>query len=147
MDPGTVLAIVSLTIELGKAFGECLFKIKEFKNAPAEIRRVVNEISVLQVVLDDVGKLLKTQSAMNLAGWSVPQSFYEALTICQWIEAKLRTIVTKLEYYGDCSGRQHVWKSILTVFKKGDVVELERQLSLALQLLSTAMQVNSWQYS
>ena len=66
MDPGTILAVICLTIQLATAFDECLSEVKGHRSAPAELQRMVDEISVLKGVLDNFTRLLK--------GCSVPLS-------------------------------------------------------------------------
>lgn len=145
MDPGTALAVVSLAIQLGSKLGECIKKIEDFKNAPAEVKRVMEEVRVLKSLLDEFKIRMSMEAHSSI---STPTYVLQpALDVCGVIEARLRFIADDLDSRYRRHGEKLLWTSLLAAFRKGQYLELERQLGLALQLLLAAFGLNSWRYS
>jgi Fungal N-terminal domain of STAND proteins len=138
------IAVVSLAIQLVDSVREIRRFLRNVSEAPKELRRLIDMLEQLELVLENIGALVERQKQQAAeADVDVSGSILKAMTTC---ESKLKMIEDVVEVAKKNSSvtskPARTFGSFRLACKRRDIEEFEGQLRDAISLLNLTMTVN-----
>ena len=138
-----VLAVISLTIQVGKAAQDLVHFFNTITDAPSEVTRLKDQVNRVYTISTAATNALERQRALH--GDDVPsaEGIRDTLSGCLRKLHLVEEVIRMVD--GAKYGRKAVawyWSQLRTAIKKQDLVEFERQLGLDLLSLNTLMTAN-----
>lgn len=142
-------AIVSLTIQLAETIRKIKVFLREFRNAPKEVHRLIELLNQLEGCFNQVKELIERQNSSSSGSPALLTPIKSALENC---ERKLVTLESFVNGFRDSFARRRqlprTWASLRIMSKKGDIQDLQNQLRDATMTLHLAISIHSaLQYS
>ncbi|KAF7506410.1 hypothetical protein GJ744_011764 [Endocarpon pusillum] len=141
---GSALAVVSLALQLANTVQQVSKFLRDVRDAPKEVVRLIETLDQLHNTLDGVRQLLEQQFVvLRLPG--SPDSITKALENCEKQVKTLETIAEKAKRsLHDQPKLWRTWASIKSVAKRQDLDDMQEQLRDAKRDLQFAISSNSW---
>ena len=127
------IAVASLAIQLVDSVREIRRFFRTLKDAPEELDRLIDLLEHMELMLDNIGKLVEPDT-------DISPSVLKAIQICEKALNKLGALIQKMKR--DCSAQSPLKKSLgffKLACKKEEVEEIERQLDRAVSNLNMVM--------
>jgi len=146
MDPlstaASGIAVISLTIQLAGSVREIHRFLRSINEAPNELKRLIDLLEQLDLILDGIGALQSKQKDQD----GVPNmhaAVIRALQKCQSRLELLAGVVDKAKNGLNKSSKvSRTWASLKLTLKKRDMDEFESRLEQAMINLQTAIMMN-----
>jgi hypothetical protein len=138
------MAIVSLAIQLVGSVREIRRFLRSISQAPEELKRLIDLLEQLELILEQVGMLVQRQRGNTRLGESgVLASVLKAVNTCESKLAVLEGVVEATKQAAAASNRTaRTLGSLKLTCRKKDAREIEQQLHDAVNLLSLTMVAN-----
>jgi N-terminal domain on NACHT_NTPase and P-loop NTPases len=137
------IAVVSLAIQLVESVREMRRFLRSVSEAPEELKRLLDLLEQLELILEQVGMLIQQQGNARLEASSVMASVMRAINTCESKLAMLEGIVEVTKQASAKSSRvTKTMGSFRLACKKKDIREIEKQLYDAVTLLGLSMMAN-----
>ncbi len=145
MDPGTVIAVVSLAIQLVGTVKFVNEYLRAIRDAPSELVALTETLDDMQSNISEVHHLFEQHfSDGHLAG--SPDFILRALQTCEKRVKTLGAFTAEIkESLGDRRLTRRTWASLNVQTRKTKVQELQSQLRDAMSGLYFAVLNNVWQ--
>ncbi|PMD18547.1 hypothetical protein NA56DRAFT_240309 [Hyaloscypha hepaticicola] len=127
------IAVASLAIQLVDSVREIRRFFRTLKDAPEELTRLLDLLEHMELMLDNIGKLVEPES-------DISPSMLKAIQTCEKALNKLAALIQKVKR--DSSAQSPLKKSLgffKLACKKEEVEEIERQLDRAVSNLNMVM--------
>lgn len=132
----SVIAVVSLVIQLADSVNKIHEFLKTVRSAPAELTRLIEELDTLHTLLDDSKAIIELQASSRNARPPL-QSYNKALKLCESSITPLDTFVEKNKARGSS------WASF-KLSRGAKVIEnCEREIDRAIGKLHLAFSMNN----
>lgn len=144
MDPGTALAVVSLTLQLAGTVQTINEFLRTIREAPSELAALIETMDLMQSNLSQVHYLIEQQfSGSGLAG--SPVFILNSLKVCEsrieaqkaWVESIKQSLTAR-------HAMKRTWASLNIRPKKKQLSEMQVQLREAMANLHFAVTNNQW---
>jgi hypothetical protein len=139
----SVLAVISLAMQLGGAARDLVSFLDTISDAPKEVTRLRDLLNLIYASSAGIRNALEHQQRLQADPHQLipgAENVRDALLDCQ---SKLRLISELLDKVGDARRGQALirrsWPRFRLAMKKEDVLEFERQLGLSLQILNISL--------
>lgn len=146
---GGALAVVSLTLQLAATVQQVSKFLRDVRDAPKEVVRLIETLDQLHDTLEHVRQLVEQQFVvLRLPG--SPELITKAVETCEKHVKTLETIAKRAQRCLDDQPKlRRIWSSMKNVAKRQDLDDLQARLKeakgdLQLAILSNSMQL---QYS
>lgn len=139
------IAVVSLAIQLVESVREMRRFLRSVSEAPEELKRLLDLLEQLELILEQVGMLVQQQQEGNarLEASGVMASVMRAINTCESKLAMLEGVVEVTKQSSAKSSRvTKTMGSFRLACKKKDIREIEQQLHDAVALLGLSMMAN-----
>lgn len=138
------IAVVSFALQLVGSVRDIRRFLHDMSEGPEELKRLVDLLEQLEIVLEQVGLLAQRQRGNTRLGRpSAMTSVLKAITTCQKKLALLEGVVKATKDVSANSKRAtRTLGSFKLVCKKTDIRWIEQQLNEAVNLLSLTMMAN-----
>lgn len=138
------MAAVSLAIQLVGSVREIRHFLRRISEAPEELKRLIDLLEQLELILEQVGMLVQRQRVNTRLGESgILATVLKAVNTCESKLAVLEGIVKTTKQAAAASDRAaRTLGSLKLACRKRDVREIEQQLHDAVNLLSLTMMAN-----
>lgn len=136
----SVLAVISLAAQLGAGAHTLIKFLQTVSDAPTEIHRLESLLDQIYAMATCVRIALENQRKLHGDKHILADNIQTSLLNCQKKVQRIERIVDRFK--ATENGRSVVsrkWASFKLALKKGDVLELERQLDQANHILSIAI--------
>jgi hypothetical protein len=138
------IAVVSLTIQLVDSVREMRRFFRDVSDAPKELRRLIDLLEQLELILENVGALVQRQQQDAVpTELDVSGSILRAINMCQSKLEMLEDVVEAAKKTMAATNKAaRTFGSFKLACKKKDIEEFESQLHDAVNLLQLAMTTN-----
>ena len=144
MDPlsgaASVIAVISLVIQLGNSAHKLSKLLKSIKNAPKELRTLDDDLDRLRDVLAEIGQIAETQKIQE----SAPAPSFTLLRALESCNARFRSLETCVSKIALSSlGKGQIWASFKTRSRRDDLQNLYDGLRKSIDHLNTLLILNT----
>ncbi|KAJ5465051.1 uncharacterized protein N7458_000737 [Penicillium daleae] len=140
----SVMAVISLAAQLGAGACTLIKFLETVSDAPAEIQRLESLLDQIYAIASCVRNALEYQRSLYGDKHILADDIHTSLLNCQKKVRRIECIVDRFKETEN--GRSVVsrkWASFKSAWKKEDVLELERQLGQAIQILDISLTTHS----
>jgi hypothetical protein len=137
-------AVVSLAIQLVDSMREIRRFLRDVSEAPKELRRLMDLLEQLELILENIGALVEgqqqhvTEPAVDLSA-----SILRAMRTCESKLKLLEDVVAAAKKSSSANGKvRRTFGSFKLACKKKDIEEFESQLHDAISLLNLTLTTN-----
>ncbi len=145
MDPGTVMAVISLAVQLAGTVTSVNDYLRAIRDAPSELVALIETLDQMQSNLNQVHHLVEQQFSDGRLPGS-PVFILKALQTCKKRVETLGGLTDEIK--GSLDNRRLIkrtWASLNVRTRKTRVQELQSQLNDAMSALQFAVSSNVWQ--
>jgi len=138
----SVIAVISLVVQLGGAAHDLVKFLETMSDAPSEIKRLRDLLGMVFAVSTGVRNVLEGQRRLHGDCVPIEEAIHTALLDCQRTILQIQDLVNKVDTGKAGSGRHMVsrsWARLRMTLKKDEVAELETKLGQALQMLNLTL--------
>ena len=137
-----VFAVISLSLQLAETVKKVDNFLRDVQNAPDELKRLVDTLDQLNLILVQVKTYVKQQSRTDgLPGCT--DVIERILHSCESNVRKLDSYVNVFQTLFNGKGqRRKIWASIKTVIKKEEIVQMRGLIDQDISSLQTTMLIN-----
>lgn len=137
----SAIGLVSFPLQLLKAVQEIHSLLAHFKGAREEILRLVEKLSQLEGILQDVENIAEMQKVQRGTP-ELPLTVYDSLKACEKDLGPLKALVENVKRDRGSPRIKGKWASFKTVYKEKDINIFEKRLNRSIQLLMMSMVAN-----
>jgi hypothetical protein len=136
------IAVASIAIQLLTFTNTIRTFIRNVKDAPHELLRVVNLLERLSGLFQVVADLLEQQSSLQDGLFPIPDTICTCIRSCKENLAPLQEIVDRFSKFQTSSRLRRLPTDVKTALKAGDLRSLENRLQHEINGLSIALIAN-----
>jgi hypothetical protein len=138
------IAVVSLAIQLVDSVRQIQRFLRNVSEAPKELRRLINLLEQLELILESIGELINRQQRQNaVEDVAVSDTVLRAMKTCENTVKGLAGIVDVARKSAEAKNKAtKTLGSLRLSCKKKDIEEFERQLHEAVSLLNLTITTN-----
>ncbi|KAH8768731.1 hypothetical protein F5882DRAFT_509214 [Hyaloscypha sp. PMI_1271] len=138
------IAVVSLAIQLVDSVRQIQRFLRNISEAPKELRRLINLLEQLELILESIGELIDRQQRQSAnEDVAVSDTVLRAMKTCENTVKGLAGIVDVARKSAEAKNKAtKTLGSLRLSCKKKDIEEFERQLHEAVSLLNLTMTMN-----
>jgi uncharacterized protein YoxC len=138
------IAVVSLAIQLVDSVRQIQRFLRNVSEAPKELRRLINLLEQLELILENIGELIDRQQRQSAdEDVALSETVLRAMKTCENTVKGLAGIVDAARKSAEAKNKAtKALGSLRLSCKKKDIEEFERQLHEAVSLLNLTMTTN-----
>ena len=137
-----IVGVLSLGFQITQSLHKAKMFLKDIKDAPEELQRILNTLELLDQVLNDVTTVLERQRDMKSSYGSVPH-ISSSLQACKLSVENLEAFLRPLHMMPNCSGGFRKAKTVVRlVLKKEEIKRLNTRIYEHFWILQTVVIVN-----
>jgi hypothetical protein len=138
------IAVVSLAIQLVDSVREIRRFLRNFSDAPKELRRLIDLLEQLELILENIGMLIKRQQKQSgHVNVDISPDVWRAIRICKdKVDIFKSTIETTKRASMATNKTTRTLGSFRLACKMRDIEEFEGQLQSTISLLNLTMTTN-----
>jgi len=139
----SVLAVLSLAIQMGDSAHTLVRFLETIADAPAEVKRLRDLIDLVFAIATGVRSQLQSHQRFYSGSLTGEGTICTALLACQGQLDQIQTLLSKVEDVE--SGRTLVsrsWARFRLALKKDDIADFEERLGRSLQMLNLTLSMN-----
>lgn len=140
----SVIAVISLAAQLSAGTHTIIKFLETISDAPAEVHRLESLLDQIYAIAKYIRNTLEYQHRIHGDKHILAEDIHASLLNYQKKVQRIKRIMD--EFKGNKRSRTVVsrkWASFKLAWKKEDVLELERQLGQAIQILDTSLTAHS----
>ncbi|KAJ5248964.1 hypothetical protein N7468_000415 [Penicillium chermesinum] len=139
----SVIAVISLAVQLGSGAHTLYQFLETISDAPAELHRLQSTLSQIKAIAFGIQNALEYQRRIHGDGVPVAGDILNSLVSCEERVQQITDIVNKADgTHRGLTGVSRKWARFKVALKKERVQELEQQLGNSLQVLNVLMTTN-----
>jgi hypothetical protein len=138
------IAVVSLAIQLVDAVREIRLFLRKVSNAPKELKRLIDLLEQLELILGNIGVLIKRQQKQSgHIDVDISPDIWRAISTCKnKVDMFKSTLETTKKASMATNRTTRTLGSFRLAYKMRDIEEFEGQLQSAISLLNLVMTTN-----
>jgi hypothetical protein len=138
------IAVVSFAIQLVDAVREIRLFLRKVSNAPKELRRLIDLLEQLELILGNIGMLIKRQQKQSgHVDVDISPDIWRAVSTCKdKVDIFQGTLETTKKAFMATNKTTRTLGCFRLAYKMRDIVEFEGQLQSAISLLNLTMTTN-----
>jgi hypothetical protein len=137
------IAVVSLTIQLVDSVRHVRHFLKRVSDAPKELRRLLDLLEQLELILENIGSLIERQNSQhNDHDAPISRSVLKALETCEEKLVMLEDIIAAAKKASHTNLITRSFGSFKLACKSSDIEDFESQLQHSVSVLNLTMTMN-----